>query len=182
MSATEVLKEEHRVIERMLRILESTAAKLEMDEEVPPERLMKSLDFIRTFADKCHHGKEEDTLFPALEKHGLPREGGPIGVMLLEHDEGRRFVRSLAEGVERYARGDKTARGAIIDNARGYAKLLNAHIYKEDNVLYPMADRMLSAEEVRELLEKYEEIERERIGEGKHHEYLHLIEELEKGL
>ena len=181
-SATENLKEEHRVIERMLRILNVACEKLEKGEEVSPEVFKKAIDFIRTFADSCHHGKEEDTLFPMVEKRGIPRQGGPTGVMLMEHDQGRGYVRGLAEAVGKYEKGDRTAKQAIIQNARGYTQLLAQHIPKEDDILYPLADKVLGPSEQKELLEKFEKIEHERIGEGKHHEYEHLVTELEKEL
>jgi len=180
-SATEALKEEHRVIERMLRILTVACEKLEGGEEVSPEVFRRAVDFIRMFADRCHHGKEEDTLFPQIEKR-VPKEGGPTGVMRIEHDQGRGFVRGLAEAAEKYTMGDKTAKQSIIENARGYVMLLSQHIPKEDDILYPLADQICGPAEQKELLEKFEKIERERIGEGKHHEYLHLVMELEKQL
>jgi len=181
-SVTEDLREEHRVIERMLRVLNVACDRLEMGEEVSPDLFRRSIDFIRTFADSCHHGKEEDALFPVVEKRGIPRQGGPIGVMLMEHDQGRKFVRAFAQAVEKYGKGDKSAKQAIIENARGYARLLSQHIPKEDNILYPLADKVLGSSEQKELWEKFERIEKERIGEGKHQEYLHLVMEIEKEL
>jgi len=179
---TEELKHEHRVIERVLRILEKASRRLEAGDSVPPEVFGKSIDFIRNFADKCHHGKEQDTLFPVLVEHGIPKEGGPIGVMLAEHDEGRAYVRGMAEALSKHRAGDVGAAADIAHNARGYAQLLEQHIQKEDNVLYPMAERVLSEEEKVELADKFEQVEREVMGEGKHEEYLRLVEGLEKVL
>lgn len=89
---TEMLSAEHRVIERMLDILQRLANE-------PPEKSLeawkKALDFFSRFADKCHHCKEEQVLFPAMEEHGIPRDGGPIGVMLVDHEQGRSYVRSM---------------------------------------------------------------------------------------
>jgi hemerythrin-like domain-containing protein len=181
-TATENLKEEHRVIERMLRILTVACDKLDKGEEVSPKVFMSAVDFIRTFADSCHHGKEEDVLFPMMEKRGFSRQAGPVGVMLMEHDQGRRFVRVLAEAVEKYERGDKTAKQAIILNVRGYAQLLAQHIPKEDGILYPLADKVLGASDQKELLERFEKIEKEKIGERRHREYLNLVARLEKEL
>jgi hemerythrin-like domain-containing protein len=181
-SPTGILKEEHRVIERMLRILNVACEKLEKSEEVSPDIFKKAIDFIRIFADRCHHGKEEETLFTLVEERGVPREGGPTGVMLIEHEQGRNFVKALAGAVERYEQGDEDAKSAIIENARGYTRLLAQHIPKEDDILYPLADRVLTSKDKEKLLEKFEEVERERIGEGKHIEYIHLVEELEKEL
>ncbi len=173
LSPTEALKREHRLIERLLRVLERASRRLEGGEQVPPELFKKSLEFIRTFADRCHHGKEEELLFPLLERRGVPKEGGPIGVMLSEHEEGRGLVRGLAEAIS------SEAREKIIQSARSYIQLLSQHIQKEDDVLFPMADHLLSESEQRELLERFEGIERERIGEGVHERFEQLILELE---
>jgi hemerythrin-like domain-containing protein len=181
-SPTEILKEEHRVIERILSIFNTACEKLERDEHVSPDIFKKAIDFIRVFADRCHHGKEEETLFPLIEQRGIPREGGPTGVMRMEHDRGRGFVKALAEAVERYERGEENAKTAIIKNAKGYTQLLAEHIPKEDDILYPLADKLLTPEDRKELLEKFEKVEKERIGEGKHHDYIHLVKELEKEL
>ncbi|MGQ9493468.1 MAG: hemerythrin domain-containing protein [Anaerolineae bacterium] len=95
MRATEQLMEEHRAIETVLNILENVCQRLETGKAVDAEHLEHILEFIRIFADRCHHGKEEDLLFPAMEKAGIPREGGPIGVMLIEHVQGRNYVRGM---------------------------------------------------------------------------------------
>src|SRR3972149_9067192 len=105
MFSTENLQQEHRVIERVLHSLETAAKKLEEGKSVSPDTFDKFVDFIRNFADSCHHGKEEENLFPVLEKFGVPKEG-PIGVMLLEHDQGRSFVKGLSEAVGKYAGGE----------------------------------------------------------------------------
>ena len=179
MSATEELKHEHRIIERMLAVMEAAAARVDAGQSLPTEFFPKVVDFVRNFADRCHHGKEEDNLFPALEKRGIPRQTGPIGVMLMEHDQGRAFVRGMDEA-GKHASGDKAALKTALDNARGYAKLLRQHIDKEDNVLYPMADQVLTPADKQELLSKFEEVEQERIGAGKHEEYVKLVEDLER--
>jgi len=182
MLATENLKEEHQVILRMIKILIVASDKLEKGENVPLEVFKKAVDFLRTFADSCHHGKEQDKLFPLLEERGILKHRGPIAVMLIEHEQGRQFLKGLAEALSRYEGGDKDAKSAIINNAQGYAELLDQHIYKEDNILYPMGDKVLSASDNKELLEKFEKIEKEIIGEGRHEYYLQMIGELEKEL
>jgi len=182
MLATGNLKEEHQFILRMLKVLIVASDKLEGGKDVSLDVFKKAVDFIRTFADRCHHGKEQDTLFPLMGERGIPTHGGPIAVMLMEHEQGRQFVRDLAEAVAKYESGDKEAKSAIVKNARGYAELLDQHIYKEDNILYPMSDKVLSQSDNRELLEKFEKIEKEIIGEGKHEYYLQMIGELEKEL
>jgi len=178
---TEVLRHEHRLIERLLRVLERAAAGLERGEEISPEVLKSSLEFIRIVADRCHHGKEEGSLFPLLEERGMRREGGPLGALLQEHDRGRELVRGLAEGVAKYGGGDLEAREEIIENTRGYTQLLAQHIQKEDDVLFPIADHLLSQDEQQRLLEEFAEVERE-IGEGVHERFEGLLPELEESL
>ena len=181
LAATGRLKEEHRVVERLLRVLAQAAGKVERGEEVSPTVFARALGFIRNFADRCHHGKEEDCLFPALEAHGLPRHTGPVAVMLSEHEEGRGYVQGMAQALEQWQKGDRSASSALARNARQYAALLTSHISKEDNILYPMGENILPEGVKKELMEAYEGVEK-RLGEGKHHEYINLIEELEREL
>jgi hemerythrin-like domain-containing protein len=176
--ATEVLKTEHRAIELMLRILDNVSDRLERGETVDTGDLEAMVEFIRVFADRCHHAKEEDHLFPAMEKAGIPREGGPVGVMLFEHDRGREFVRGLAEGISRLSQGDTGAAAQVVRNARGYANLLREHINQEDNILYEIADAQLSHEEQARLVEEFERVEEERVGAGKHEEFHELLHRL----
>lgn len=178
MSAIELLKEEHRAIKVMLSILNEVSQRLEASEKIDPQDLSQMVEFIRVFADRCHHGKEEDLLFPALEETGVPREGGPIGVMLAEHDEGRAYARGLAEAIARYRSGEKEAVRDIIENARNYANLLNQHIDKEDNILYVIADLHLSPEKQEELVKEFQRVEEEKIGVGRHEEFHHLLHHL----
>ena len=182
MVATEALKNDHRIIEKMLNVLEVVSNKIEQGEEVPVDILKKATDFIRNFADSYHHGKEEDLLFKTMEEKGFPREGGPIGMMLIEHDEGRDYVRALAEGIEKYASGDTSAKKTIVENARNYAGLLSPHIQKEDNILYMMADNIIPEPLQRELLNRFDRVEKEKLGEGRRQYYINLADELEKAI
>ena len=170
MTPTEQLKEEHEAIKLTLRVIEKISQKIDAGEKIDAKHLDMILEF-KVFADKCHHGKEEDVLFPAMVAVGIPKEGGPVGVMLQEHDVGRGFVRGMSDGIERYKKGDRSAPGIFASNARGYAELLAQHIYKEDNILYPMADSHIPEKRQREMLEEFEKIEQERIGAGKHEQF-----------
>ncbi len=131
MVATEALKKDHRLIEKMLDILQKVAKKLDQGGDLPADSLKNASGFIKTFADDYHHGKEEELLFRAMEERGFPREGGPIGVMLIEHDEGRGYARALTESIGKYAGGDHNSKSAIAENARNYSNLLSQHIPKE---------------------------------------------------
>jgi hemerythrin-like domain-containing protein len=180
MTATDTLRDEHRGIERVLAIVEAAVIRLETNQVVPPELFRNAADFFQGFVDTCHHAKEETELFPALESRGIPRQGGPVGVMLHEHEEGRGHVRALSAAADRYAAGDKTAVSDVIEHARSYTLLLRQHIVKENTILFAMADRMLSAEEQDTLSEAFERVEQEKTGPGEHERYHGMIEELER--
>lgn len=178
MQPTAELMREHEAIKVMLAVLEKISDRLEAGEDIDPGQLGAIVDFIRVFADACHHGKEEDYLFVAMEEAGIPRQGGPLGVMLQEHELGRTFVAGLDEAVGRYAGGDRSAVPEIVENARNYAGLLLSHIDREDSVLYPMADSNLSEESQSQLSKDFARVESERIGPGKHEEYHKFLKEL----
>ncbi len=180
MSATDVLKDEHRGVERMLAIVEAASNRLAAGGDVPADLYLNAVDFFRGFTDGCHHAKEESKLFPALEQRGIPHEGGPIGVMLAEHDLGRTYVRAMAEAAQRYSQGDKLAASGLIQGGRSYVGLLRQHIAKEDGVLFPMADKVLSEAEQKQLLQDFEAIERDKTGPGEHERYHHMLDELER--
>jgi len=173
-TATAVLRKEHEAILKMLAVTEEVARRLEGGEQTAPETLANLLEFFRLFADKCHHGKEEDLLFPQLEKKGMPRAGGPIAVMLAEHNQGRALIRQMAQAADAYSRQPEKAGPAWAEAARGYTSLLRAHIEKENHVLFFMAERMLTPSEQAELAEGFEKIEVEKMGAGTH-ERLHAM-------
>lgn len=179
MKSIEELSAEHEGIKLALEILEKMCARLERGEKVPAAHLQDMAAFIKEFADRCHHAKEETVLFPELEKAGVPREGGPIGAMLSEHEAGRAYVKGLAAGITAYEAGAKGAVGTILESARDYIELLREHISKEDMVLYPMAEKSLSPETDAAMLARFEKIESEEIGEGRHEEFHAMLEKLE---
>jgi hemerythrin-like domain-containing protein len=174
--ATALLSDEHRVIERVLAALEKLTEK-PATESVASWR--KALDFIRHFADQCHHIKEEKVLFLAMEAHGIPNEGGPIGMMLAEHEEGRSYVLAMFEAIGKIEGGDPSAQGALFENAKQYLRLLREHIQKEDDILFRMADEVIPEDEQRQLLKDFETHEAEEMGAGVHEKYLTIAEELE---
>jgi hemerythrin-like domain-containing protein len=168
MKATEVLRKEHEAILKMLDATERTAMRVGSGDPVRPELLGELVDFFRVFADQCHHGKEEDHLFPALIRKGLPSRGGPIHVMLVEHGEGREYIRLMASANADLSRGVPDASRQWADAALNYVSLLRAHIAKENDILFVMAERLLSDGEQSELSARFEEIETQRIGAGTH--------------
>jgi hemerythrin-like domain-containing protein len=140
---TQALVNEHRLILRMITLLELNAPLTAAGHYTNWQFYLDGVDFIRTYADRFHHAKEEDVLFEALVKNGMPRENSPIAAMLTEHDQGRAHVRTL-EAAAREALAGQSGRGAIIaEHALAYAALLREHIDKEDNILYPLAERVI---------------------------------------
>jgi len=176
---TDILKNEHVEIKKALSILNVIVEKIESSEKVSIEDLEKIINFIRIFADKCHHGKEEKILFPKLEEAGIPRYGGPIGVMLMEHEEGRRYVKNMVENIENLKKGVETALDIFKDNAVNYVALLENHIWKEDNILFHLADQHISPSKQEELLLIFEEFEEKIIGE-EHEKQLEALRKLEE--
>jgi hemerythrin-like domain-containing protein len=175
----EILTHEHRIIERALRALRGVCQKLESGTSIPVEVPAQLVEFIQTFADRCHHGKEEKHLFPELEARGVPRDGGPIGVMLYEHEMGRGFVREMADAAAAYARGESEAAARFVRAAHSYMDLLAQHIYKEDNVLFRIAENVLDAAAKAALVEAFEK-EEVALGVGTHEQYETLVSELER--
>ncbi len=173
-TATTTLRKEHEAILKMLDAVEETARQLERGIEVAPETLTGLLEFLRTFADRCHHSKEEEHLFPALEERGMPRHLGPIGVMLHEHEEGRSFIKQMDEASGSYSRERADAGRRWAAAARGYAYLLRSHIAKENNILFVIAERILTEQEQEALSEAFERVETEKLGAGTH-ERLHAL-------
>jgi len=162
MRATETLSEDHRLIERVFGALQVAAARLADGEAVAPSLFVDAARFIREFADGCHHRNEEEVLFPALVRHGFPLEQGPVAVMLHEHEQGRAHAAALREAADRFAAGDRSAIPAIVDAAYAYAGLLRAHIAKEDQILFRMAERAIPQDEHDAIFDAFESVARER--------------------
>ncbi len=174
--ASEDLRNEHEGVLFGLDILEKMADTIRRGGAIDPRDAGEMINFFRLFADKCHHGKEEGLLFPAMEKVGIPNAGGPIGAMLLDHNQGRQYIAEMAASAEGGAlQADRFAEVAI-----SYVQLMRGHIDKENSVLFPAGDRMLPLDVQARLLELFEGFEEEVMGKGTHeklHETLHRLEE-----
>lgn len=180
MTPTGQLKEEHQGILLMLAILEKVCERMDAGKDADPDHVDRILEFLKVFVDQCHHAKEEDCLFPAMEAAGVPREGGPIGAMLAEHVTGRERIRGMFEAAGSLRRGDRSGAARFTENARSYIELLRSHIDKEDAVLYPIADARLSPEKQKVLEGQFEKVEEERVGHGRHEEFHKMMGQLEK--
>ena len=177
---TQVLKDEHALILEALDALEGKITALEAGAAPDRAYFESAVQFLRTFADQCHHGKEENLLFTTMVDRGFPRQAGPIAVMLHEHEIGRSFIRGLAEAAAAVG-SDPGAAKRIIENGRDYIELLRAHINKENNILFPMADNVLTPEDQERLGHAFERFEAEETGAGVHEAMLKLLDDLKAG-
>jgi hemerythrin-like domain-containing protein len=140
---TSTLVHEHKLILRMLDLVEKRAPLTGSGEYADYRFYLDGVDFIRNYADRFHHAKEEDILFEALIKNGMPRANSPVAAMLMEHDQGRAFVKAMEEAAGAALAGEPDANRLIAENALGYVGLLREHIAKEDDILYPLAERVI---------------------------------------
>ena len=151
---TKKLVDEHVLIKRWIALIPQLLERLDVDSPEDREILFKGIEFIRSYADKFHHAKEEDILFKYFDE-----SSDILRAMLDDHTKGRSHVRALAEAVERR---DKQG---IIEHLNAYRELLTEHIKKEDEILYPWMDRNLSVTQVGELYSKFGEVD-EASGNG----------------
>ncbi len=178
MDAIETLMTEHRLIEKAIDALVSFVDEVRRADGDDRPELAKFVKFIREFADGCHHGKEEDILFAAMVEAGFPKHGGPIAVMLFEHDQGRQYVAALAELAAAGAPWRAEDRSRLSDAAHGYAGLLRQHIHKEDAILYPMAEQRLPPNLLERVADECERFETHKASSGEHDRLHALADEL----
>ncbi len=172
--ASEDLKKEHEGVLFGLDILEKMTDVIGQEGTIDAKDAAEMVNFFRLFADKCHHGKEEGLMFPAMERASIPR--GPIGQMLLEHNQGRQYIAEMVASTDMGTlQADRFAEAAA-----GYIQLMRAHIDKENSVLFPAGDKKLPWDVQKQLLDQFEGFEEEVMGKGTHeklHETLHRLEE-----
>ncbi|MDF7798492.1 hemerythrin domain-containing protein [Pontiellaceae bacterium B1224] len=142
-NVTQVMMDEHQLILRMISLVETNTEKMEAGLFKDCNFYLDAIDFVRNYADCFHHAKEEDVLFVELVKNGMPEKSSPIEAMLMEHDQGRAYIKNLEEAVLKSIQGLEDQQPVIAENAKGYAALLRGHIQKEDQILYPLAERVL---------------------------------------
>lgn len=160
----EVLMNEHRLIEQVMGALETYVDQVANGSAASRDVVAQFARFFQSFADKCHHGKEEDRLFVAMNRCGFPREYGPVSVMLAEHTEGRVHVRTLAGLGQGSGPLSPAETQQVMEHARAFIPLLRGHIQKEDNILYPMALQAIPAADLQKLDADCEAFEREVVG------------------
>ncbi|MEY3201469.1 MAG: hypothetical protein RIR70_1019 [Pseudomonadota bacterium] len=173
--AIEILKHEHEAIIAALNLLDTFTQQLSADQAVNGDDLHALLGLLSEFADKCHHGKEEDLLIPALVKAGLSAGGGPLASVMNEHAEGRRLLRVMEE-----AAAPPLNLADFASAAERYSALLRAHIEKENEALFPMAEEVLTQTQLNTLADAFEEHEIKVIGHGRHESLHALLKRLQK--
>jgi hemerythrin-like domain-containing protein len=169
MKSVDILLQEHRAIEAMLGVLDAAAARLHAGNDVPIAMLEQVLDFFRDFADRCHHAKEEQSFFPALETHGAAPNAEPLESLLAQHEEGRSAVRAMRDALDRLRQGDATAGEPWAAAADKYSGLLRDHIRLEDEFFQGFAAAVLSPAEDDSLVRRFDEVERGGAGAGHDH-------------
>lgn len=155
MKATSNLENDHVHILRLIDVMEQVTRGTEAN----VDHLETIVELIRNFADGLHHAKEESLLFPKMVEKGFSFQQGPIAVMMHDHVEGRNYVKGMSDNIQLYKTGNNSALSAIYKNMVGYIELLRAHIGKENNVLFKMADNALSTEEQQQLLQEFNKVE-----------------------
>lgn len=167
-AAIEVLRHEHDAILVALQVLDRLADQAEQGSAASDD-IADFIGFLREFADTCHHGKEEGLLFPAMIAAGLPETGGPIPVMLQDHAQGRDLVAAMGRASAPLLDAESFARAA-----RAYSEHLRAHIRKENEVLFPMAEQIVPTDILARLHGEFEQHEERVMGHGRH-EQLHAM-------
>ncbi len=177
MKATDVLRSEHEVILDVLAAVESLCRQTRgkaLDRRAAGE----ALDFLRCFGDRCHHGKEEQHLFPALAARGLPSHVGPLAVMGSEHEQGRALLTKMSEALAEAEQSKDGAEARFATAGEAYVALMRSHIQKENGVLFPMGDGMLSEQDQADLLSGFQGFEHDHMGAGTHQRFLDIASRL----
>jgi hemerythrin-like domain-containing protein len=174
-TATKNLENDHSYILRLIDVMEQMV--LTVSTKISHLEMVVRL--IREYADGYHHAKEENQLFPLLVKKGFSNEQGPVSVMLNDHAEGRRFVKGMATEIDNVKQGDESALTMVYEYMQSYIDLLRAHIGKENNVLFRMADKTLSPEEQEDLLKEFAAIGEKSYSEERIQRFITDIEGLE---
>lgn len=179
---SQMLVDEHRVILSVLGAVDREAQRNGPDGPVDGEFYRKVLDFLSNFADRCHHAKEENLLFPLLEARGIPREQGPIGCMLSEHQQGRAHLAAARAALPAAANGDLQARRRLRQEMLAYVELLEQHIQKENDVLFVMGDRRMTPQDQEQLWKRFQCPEHSDLPPGAHDQYVAVARELSEGI
>lgn len=179
--SVEIMMEEHQNILRMLKVVRKICLGVMKGGEINYDDFAKAIDFIRTYADSHHHGKEERYLFKEMQNH-LGKIGDNLIThgMLVEHDYGRFYMQELREALDKVREGDEESRLDVIANAVCYTRLLERHIKKEDDLVYTYGMKNLPADVLAEVDQLSERFEEEAMAAGTQEKYKAILVELEE--
>jgi DUF438 domain-containing protein len=170
---------EHEMIERAMAVLKSNLERI--DETVKaPLQMQRAIDFLLEFGDKMHNTKEERFLFPLMGQKGLPVEGGPIGVMLMEHDAERKLLGRMIAELPNLVEATVAGRQKFAAEGFEYLKIRAEHIWKENDVLYAMGRKVISEEENATLLNEFKTLDKQTYGDTARQHYAQMLAEVEK--
>jgi DUF438 domain-containing protein len=170
---------EHEMIERAMAVLKNNLEKI--DEAVKaPLQMQRAIDFLLEFGDKVHNTKEEEFLFPLMGQKGLPVQGGPIGVMLMEHDAERNLLQRMIAELPNLAEAATTKRQKFAAEGFEYLTIRAEHIWKENDVLYPMGRKLFSDEDNTSLLNAFKTLDQQTYGDAARGHYAQMLAEVEK--
>lgn len=181
MESIKIMVAEHENIRKMLKVIRKVCYRVMTNGEYDIADFPKIIDFVRSYADKLHHGKEEDILFVTMNKEldKLAKSGAITG-MFIEHDNGRLYMANLEKGVNNFIAGDDEARLDIIANSICYADLLDRHIEKENTAMYKFAENQLSDEAKSFVETESKKVEDEALKAGIQEKYIQLLNQLEE--
>ena len=177
--STASLRRDHDLIEKVIKSMETTIQLLESGKRIPESILAPVIDFSKNFTDVCHHGKEEESLFPALGKAGMPTNMGPIAKMLMEHEETRQIGSKMEESAKNYFKTDDSSE--LVSDMKHYVEHVTEHLWKENNRLFMMAEARLQhvSQQVDTELNQIEKSKLEEIGKPRDY-YENIAEEFSK--
>jgi hemerythrin-like domain-containing protein len=177
--STTSLRRDHELIEKVIKSMESTIQLLNNNTQIPESILLPVIDFTKNFTDVCHHSKEEKSLFPALEKAGLPSNMGPIAMMLMDHQRSREIGTQMEESAKDYLSSGNSTK--LISDMKLYVEHITEHLWKENNKLFMMAEARLQhvSEQVDKELNEIEVSKLKDLGKSREH-YEQLAETLTK--
>lgn len=175
---TEILEHEHHIIQKVVGVMAALVAQVaEGGKDIKSDTIRDIVEFMRIFADKCHHGKEETHMFPFLIGKGVPETGCPIGILIHEHEKSRSLVKQLSEAGISYSKGDIPSKDPLIKCLQGLVDLYPNHIWKEEYLLFPMTNKILTDKDQKELSGKFETVEKE-MGHDIHERFEKMAEDL----
>ena len=177
--STASLRRDHDLIEKVLKSMWASLPLLKSGKTIPEPILGQVIDFTKNFTDVCHHGKEENSLFPELEKKGMPRNAGPIAVMLMEHEITRKLAARMEESSKTYLKNGDASQ--LITDMQEYINHVVQHIWKENNRLFEMAEMALrnDVDYINKSLLDVENAKLKEIGKSRE-DYERLAEDLTK--